>query len=262
MATPEGTLHCPDCDGILVPYAVTISSENEVNLNYCYNCGGFWCDHWVANRISYKQFKSISTQFPEHSNSFVLGSGKKCPYCEIGLQRIQGENIPQDLTVFSCPQCFGNWFPKGELPRFKLAQESKLDYLKTWGVPLRSVYQILLPVLVLILIGVAIPATVYLTQKNQEARIMASEYIKNEQVIQSGLEEVIIAFTTTNPMPTEIEYGLSENSLQKLSISVVEQTFHQIKITELQKGKRYVYRIILHKGGKPLLLPFGYFGIK
>lgn len=248
MANLDGTLYCPSCQAILVPYFLKVSGKNEATISYCYSCGGFWCEHWTANNISYKEFQELAKDLPKYNEEPLLSGVGNCPFCSVRLQRLIGENIPANLNVYACPQCFGNWFPRGELLHFKSAQESKIDYLKKWSIPLKSIYQVLLPVLFLTMSVTMIYFTVQLTQKRVEQRTIASGYIRNVQEIISGENEVIIAFNSNLPLVSELVWEKNK-VLTKYIISWEPQTFHQLKITSLQKGETYKYQILLHIGG-------------
>lgn len=262
MASLDGSLFCPDCGGVLVPYFIKTSETSDIGVNYCYNCGGFWCDHWVANKISYNKFQELARDLPLYDEESLMGGNGKCPYCFVKLQRLLGENIPSNLIVEACPQCWGNWFPKGELFRFKIAQESKLDYLKKWNVPLKSVYQVLLPIIILAVISASIPLTLNLFQQKTREQTIASEFVKNLQIVPSGVGNTYLVFNTNTPMISEVEYGLSLTKMQKIPVSIIFQTYHQVEFKNLISGSTYYYKIWLYKEGRVYVLPVKSFTVK
>lgn len=255
-------MYCPDCAGVLVSQEEQISGNRKITIEYCFSCGGYWCDHWEANEIIYEDFLKLAKKLPIFLKEITYGGSGKCPHCSIPLDILRGESVPPNLTIKYCPQCKGNWFPQGEFKNFKFAQKTKLEFLKTWNIPLSSIYQVLLPVLVVALVGIVIPLTLNLSQKKTEERVSAGTYIKNENVVFAGEGTAIIVFTTTRALPSEIEYGEALSNMKKVTVSTSAQTFHQIKLTGLTKNAVYVYRIILHKEGMPYLLPFHNFKVK
>jgi Zn-finger nucleic acid-binding protein len=257
-----GGLYCPDCGGVLVSQKQLLNPNKEITIDYCFSCGGYWCDHWEANDISYEDFLKLSQKLPVFLKDFPYGGGGKCPHCYIALDTLRAESIPVNLTVKFCSQCKGNWFPQGEFKNFKIAQKAKLDYLKTWHIPLNSIYQVLLPIFIVLLVGIVLPLSVNLSQKKTEEKAAASTYLKNENVILSGSGEAIIIFNTTVAVPSEIEYGEDLDGMNKVTVSLTAATSHQIKLTGLKSNLTYTYRIILHKDGAPYLLPFRNFKVK
>lgn len=256
MSCPEcGVLNCPDCGGVLVLMEEKLAGGRKIKIQYCFACGGYWCDHWAANDLDYEQFLELSGKLPIFDKKNVFGGDGRCPHCFAALQVLSAESVPLNLSVKYCPQCRGNWFPQGEFKKFKFAQKTKLDYFKTWNIPLASIYQVLLPVLVLAIIGISIPYSVNLVKRNSENRTLASDYIKKVNVISVNHKDAVISFFTTEPAAAEIEYGQNLFLNTKRTISVDPQTFHKITLEGLIIGDKYYYRIILHKDGKAVTLP-------
>jgi len=248
-------MYCPDCGLKLTSVVAKDKNNKDVTVEYCPSCGGYFLDHWEANRISLKSARELQKIFTKNLKLELRSPNEKCPHCQITFSELRGENVPSNCQVMVCPQCGGNWFPSGELINFKKAQDSKLSYLKTWGIPLTSAFSVLLPVLLIVLVGVSIPVTVYLTQKSQEQRTIASELIKNRNIYFLDSGEVLIAWNTSVAAPSEIEYGVNPLILKKLTVSVTSQTFHQVRLSDIEENKNYYYKIIIHKDGRIIISP-------
>lgn len=253
-------MRCPNCETLLYSKKVEAQDGKALLIDYCANCGGIWFDHWEANRISVKAASLLVQHLAKHSQTTpVLADTLRCPHCHVKLDTLRGENVPLNCTVFYCPNCYGNWFPKGEIVNFKKAQETKLKYFKTWRIPLVSAFSILLPVFLIVIVGISIPLTVYLVQRRQEQRTFAQDYVRTLSVYPLNPTSVLIAWRTVTPMPTELEYGRDQFSMRRVSVSVAPNTFHQVTLINLQPKASYYYRIILHKDGEVISLPTSLF---
>ena len=73
--------------------------------------------------------------------------------------------------------CGGIFFPEGTITQFKDAQEIKINYFKTWKIPLHSIYAILLPLLLIIILGSGLIATLFGIQRGSDVRIKAKETV-------------------------------------------------------------------------------------
>lgn len=254
---------CPYCQENLTTKEVRVKDGTPIDIEYCPYCGGYWLDHWEVNFIPLKNIKKLIKKVPKVPDPNLIDRVMKCPHCHKKLDLLRGENVPLNLTVFFCPECRGNWFPKGQLLTFKKAQEAKLAYIKIWQIPLGSVFSILLPVLIIFLITVSIPLTVYLSQKKQKQRIEAQGLINNFRIYFINETTVLIALNTTNEMMVDLEYGTNWRSLQKVPVSTTFEIFHKITLRNLKPKTSYLYRLILKdKRGRSISLPLSDFQTK
>lgn len=140
-------MQCPQGDGELIAH--TAQGENNLTVSYstCPTCHGHWMDSFAAN------FIRISLR--DHAGDSKIKDVKRtCPICAKTLVRATGNAIPDEVTVYTCPDHHGYFFPTGQLAAFKSAQHAKLAYHKLWNIPLPSVASVLLAgFLVLILTG-------------------------------------------------------------------------------------------------------------
>lgn len=101
---------CPVCNTEML-----ILELNDVEIDYCHQCGGIWLDEGELELI-------ISS--PANSNSAILtalsdpSSGEKgrrrCPVCRKRMSRISVPVEPA-VEVDKCSRNHGLWFDKGEL---------------------------------------------------------------------------------------------------------------------------------------------------
>lgn len=251
---------CPDCGAPLTPTNIVAKDKKIVEVDCCLGCGGIWMDHWEANQITLKSARDLGKKLFRSRKGISGSGGSTCPLCNTELLPFRAESIPLSCSVKYCPKCAGNWFPSGQLVEFKKAQESKLNYVKIWKIPIGSPYAILLPAVVFILIAGAIPATVALVQRRQEQRSSASDFVKSISIQNVSLDSVAVYWDTDAPVRSEIEIGDSPSAGQKIIVSAQPATTHRIKISLLTPGKKYFYRIILYRQDQePVFLPFSSF---
>jgi len=255
-------MRCPDCGGGLISVETKGQEGHLLKIEYCSSCGGYFLDQWEANRIPFEEVLLLASKLPKPIKSDIFGGSNLCPHCFIPLEVLHHASIPNNCIVKYCSQCHGNWFQRGQLLIFKRAQRARVEYFKAWNIPISSVFQVLLPLLILVFVGTSIPVTVYLVQKNQEERTMASEYIKSVSVIKTSWKEIILTFSTSKPFSSELEYGTGNFNMKRIPISPVSTTIHQIKLANIPDGK-YQYKIILRSDeGRTITSPVGFFEVK
>lgn len=131
-------MQCPIGDGELIAH--TTKGENNLTVSYstCPFCRGYWTSSFAANYIIPSVVEeSLHKNIPMVQTMF-------CPICQKKLERATGENIPDSVHVYHCPESHGYFFPAGALSQFKKAQRAKISYHKLWNIPLAGVASVLL----------------------------------------------------------------------------------------------------------------------
>lgn len=238
-------MNCPECDIQLK--TIDFNSKNKAykfNIAYCSSCGGFWLDSFTVNNLTVedvRMFDNLIKNRRQTTKNLLL-----CPRCQLALKSLEGESIPRQIAILSCDQCGGRWFPAGELLKFKQAQSAKLNYLKTWNIPLKSTFSVLLPLAFIFLFGLSLPIfyTFFKNYKLLKPRQIAPQqfFQQPESNLQSATE-IEISFTTEKEAITFIEYGLSKNDLKKEYISTKPTTKHTIILSNLIPNREYYYRL-------------------
>ncbi|RJR14762.1 hypothetical protein C4579_04015 [Candidatus Microgenomates bacterium] len=232
---------CPACNAQLLPQERS-TNVGRVVIDVCPNCGGIWTDTGEANFISSKDMADLP--LPADPNAVEhIPQELLCPKDRNALVAFHGDSIPQDIKAFRCTQCQGYWFPYHELQGLKNAQKVKIDYFKTWHVPLPKVTAVLLPLLILF-IGAGIVATVRLTQQPQDTRTKAQGMISTPIVAQIDDTHVLITFTTQVSTRTNIRYWQSpEAVIVEKPVSQEAKIVHAVQI-EFREGYVYSYQLI------------------
>lgn len=236
-------LICPDCGSTLWPTAIFTAPGGKIQIDHCPRCRGTWFDHWEINRLPKEEAEKIFRLSPQKVRDFFSGS-KVCPHCGLPLTPQKTESIPPDLPVFVCPQCQGNWVSQKTLFKLKTFQAEKITSLKLAKIPLKSIYSVLLPLLILGF-SLAIPLTVNQVRKNQEQRIRAKELIGQPQVITLDSASVLIFWSTSRPLTSKIEFSTPGVAKTTLSVSPTPQISHQITLTGLKPQSHYSYRLLV-----------------
>lgn len=239
---------CPDCNHKLNPITLP-TTKSKVALDYCRFCAGIWTDHAETNFFDEKDLKSIKKILPKNPNTPKRGH-HVCPHDRTPLEPLSAESVPKNTKVFHCNTCSGNWFPQGELQKFKKAQIVKVNYFKLWGIPLHSIYTVILPLLVLAILTTGMIGGIIGVQRRQTQQIQATDAINKPSVITISKTEVLIVFTTKTKATSQITYWKVKKEKITKSISTMPQTTHSIRLMDLEKGD-YSYTLSVQQPDKP-----------
>lgn len=229
-------MHCPDCSREMM--VVTLGTTPPVKLDVCEFCGGVWTDQSEANFIQ----KSDLAALPLATQT-TTPTERYCPKDHTTLVRFFAESIPEHVAIYRCETCGGNWFPAGNLQKFKKAQSAKLSFFKTWRIPLSSAYAILLPVLLFFIITGGLFITVKSIQQQQQLESQAATLVRKPVVRSISPTEVFISFTTKKPVTASITYWKSSLDKKTVVVSAQPQNLHTIRLTKLSPNSTYFYQI-------------------
>lgn len=224
-------MHCPYCQNTLNTITTATKADIASEIGECLNCGGHWFPRWLANDITLSEAKNIDAVVPKTEVS--IPSEPRCPVCQYRLSMIQGEAVVRGTTVWACPQGHGNFFPVHNLFNFKSAQEAKISYHQIWGIPIKSVFAVLLPVIAVIAVAAGTPVAVQLLNTSQETRTQASAIIKPPIVTPTSPTSVIISFTSSQILTTEITIYQGQNVITVVPVSTTAKTVHTVTINDL-----------------------------
>lgn len=220
---------------------VDTKADQPAQAFECLNCGGHWFPRWLANDISLNVAKNIDSVVPQAT--VTTPQQPRCPECQFRLSLIQNDSVVRGVTVWACPQGHGNFFPIHDLFNFKTAQEAKITYHQVWGVPIKSVLAVLLPVVAVLTIAAGTPVLIRQVSQSQETRTQASLVIKTPLITQLTPTSTIISFTSTAPMITEITISQDDRVVFVLPVSDTLQTTHTITVTGLSSQIPYSFVI-------------------
>lgn len=215
-----------------------------VVLDCCKVCGSIWSDQGEVNFIEARDLKPLENLLPQKQTTFP-NREFRCPKDRRVLEVFQGESIPLELTIFHCQVCGGALFTSGKLVEFKKAQEAKVNYLKTWHIPLPSVYAVLLPLLLVLLIGGGLVATIGSFRQDTEVRTQAKDAFSRPLVYFPSPNVVQIHFTTSKNAATKIRYWTDPAEKKELWVSQTRRTTHSITLENLEDNQTYSYQLIM-----------------
>lgn len=246
LTTPEPKVYtslmlCPYCQQTLRPITIETKSDQQAEIHECLNCGGHWFPRWLANDVNLSTAKNVDAVIPQ--TTVEAPDQPRCPVCQNRLTLIQHDSVAHGIMVWACPQGHGNYFPLHELLRFKTAQEAKITYHQVWGIPIKSIFAVLLPVIAVITIAAGTPILLKNLQTSQESRTQASAIVKNPLATQLSENSVIISFTSTQPIFSEINLYQNDQLLSTQIVSPTVKTTHSITLTNLLPATSYTFTI-------------------
>lgn len=241
---------CPDCSYQLLPLSLSTPRGTFV-VDYCQRCAGVWSEREEINFLNLSDLSPLINILPRAPvQSDVLTH--LCPKDREILEVFRGQSVPMHLSIFRCPTCTGFWFPNRSVIDFKRAQYAKTDYFKLWNIPLPSVHDILLPVLVFIILGGGFLVTYVSVQHQQETRTQAKSQISKPLVLFPEADQVVISFNTQTPAITKLRYWTRADTVSEQFVSATAKTTHTIILKNLERDKKYSYQLVLEGTGEQL----------
>lgn len=238
---------CPKCNHTLTPLTVNTEGKGRINLEHCYYCGGVWLDHYDINRLSFNDALYLSRMATKEDLDKIKSSNA-CPRDKTDLLQVRSESVPEGITVLSCPKCGGNFITKNELKDLKKAQKVKIDYFKTWKIPLPSINSVFIPVFVLFAATLGVFFTVKNIRQGQEARIKAQEMISTPAIVVSQIGSVAVNFTTSVPALSSVSYqAKGEKEPHTVPVSTKKQTSHTVILQNLEPKMTYTLKIYVEE---------------
>ncbi len=233
-------MNCPACHQPLTENEVVTTDGQKAVIYECFNCGGHYLPSLLANFIPQSTALNLDSITPKNISpvSHVLN----CPQCQAVMINIKDDSVPRGVEIYACPENHGHFFGSHQLFAFKRAQETKLKYHELWGIPLKSIFAVLLPVLAVFTAVSLIPLTLGQIQQSQENRSKASSVVSNPLVSPVNPNEVVISFTT--PVAANVKIDLTTpTGPRTFPGASTPQTTHVITLDGLTPNTSYSYTI-------------------
>lgn len=234
---------CPQCHQTLTDQEIVTSDNQKAQVYECFNCGGHFIPPLIANLIPQVTAQNLDSISPK--NSYQNSPTVTCPICQETMSSITDDVVPNNVTVYTCGQNHGNFFPLHQLYAFKRAQKTKLEYHQLWGIPIKSVFSVLLPILAVFTAISAIPFTVDQLKTSQENRVKAGELTSNPLVSPISPNQVVISFTTKVASTSSLKLRLS-GGVWIFPGAVSPQTSHIFNLENLKPATPYQYELIVN----------------
>lgn len=236
---------CPTCGNALSKKEIRTVGAGSVQVDYCGNCGGIFFDQGEVNRLSKHLTDDLIHETASHAHHAYGEGSNNCPRCGASLRRFFGESVPDDVHVLRCPDCRGTWFDTENLTQFKDAQEAKINYYRTWKLPLPSLSAVMIPVALLITLAGVTLITAQQVKQSTTTQTRAREIFTTPTVIVgSDNTSVTIIFTTTEPARTDLVFWYDKPFGKTIiPMSADLSKAHQVQITGLEQGVPYYYQV-------------------
>ena len=104
-------MKCPACQTALV-----VIEREEIEVDWCPSCRGFWFDEGELELLGEKAGRSIETRdLGRRSGDSIEKGRRRCPRCPRRMERlILGAASDAPIEVDRCPR-HGFWLDRGEL---------------------------------------------------------------------------------------------------------------------------------------------------
>lgn len=253
-------MNCPYCQQKLSATTVQTKAGQTGELYECFSCGGHWFPRWLANDITAETAANIDSVLAKLTIS--PPKEPRCPVCQTRLSIIKHDAVAKGIVVWACPNAHGNFFPRGELYKFKNAQEAKITYHQLWGVPIRTVFAVLLPVAVVFGLVGGVPLLLEQLQAPQETRTRASATYSTPVVTVLDETSALVSFTTAAPSKSSLTLYQNKVFHSTLVINNDFATRHTVRLQELDPAANYTYSLTLtSRSGAvettdPIFLPY------
>lgn len=229
-------MKCPDCGQNLVETPVT-----NIDKSFrCENCGGFWVEGWVVNRVAEGQMREFPEVKPDVSK--FTGKTDKCPVDHNPLFGDSSDQIPPEVVAVKCSHCGWWWFGGDNLMKFKKAHEAKASYLKWWKGK-KEVTMLALPAVLMLVMVVGLVGGVVSISRRQEAGVTAS--VVNEyqaKYLGNGVEQ--IRFRTDKEIGFVSLRKLSEEVWGPVEVANLGDGWYEARITGLEESEIYQMQIL------------------
>ncbi|MHC4227421.1 MAG: TFIIB-type zinc ribbon-containing protein [Planctomycetota bacterium] len=123
-------MDCPVCKNAMI----TLELE-DVEIDYCTDCGGIWLDAGELELLLDEPEKARSLLDSFSVDSESAEARRKCPICDKKMQKIIVGSSKPNLLIDKCRKGDGLWFDKGELgdifDRAELDEDNRIQKLLT-----------------------------------------------------------------------------------------------------------------------------------
>lgn len=237
---------CPHCSSLLSFIAIDTTDGKTQTIDECLNCGGHFLPPYMANFLSVETAKNVDSVLPKSKT--VPATRPVCPKCTQNMSGIKDDSVPETVTVFTCPNNHGDFFPKDQLLSFKKAQQAKIYYHKLWGIPLKSAFAVIIPLVIVLTAVTAIPTIVKQVGLSQESRVKAGDILTAPLITPISGTQILISFSTKSPAKASVHFTQGNEAMvdKVFAISQTPQKNHLLNVDGLVPGTLYKYVITLN----------------
>ncbi len=229
-------MNCPNC---VTPMSL-VTLDNQ-SVFHCGNCGGSFFAENGINRIDLTTAQKLAE---DKRTDEVAGTDKKCPKDQTVLKPVSNEeNVPVDVTLLRCPDCRGVFVYPDDLVKFKQAQMAKINYFKSWSLPLPALKAVLVLSL-LAAIGLTLSSRYNLLQQFSN-QTHATDVAKTVHVGRSGPYLFMSFRTPVSLRSAVIFHDKAANTTLTKIVSDKPSLIHYLTTTDLNLSNDLIYQIVL-----------------
>lgn len=152
--------------------------------------------------------------------------------------------VPQIVTLYECTVCKGVFAMPKDLLAFKKAQLAKLNFIKSWGIPLPSLQTVMLFSIMAFFSIAAFTSIFFFTQPNLQ-RSQASELVNRLSITQSD-HYLFLSFKTPIPVTSRVIFTDKTTGTAIIKIvSDTPKTLHYLTTGDINSKDQITYQIIL-----------------
>lgn len=129
------------------PVSLRDSAGDPVEARRCTQCGGFWFEQEQDEDLSTESVLDYDTATPNYS---MKTYNLVCPSDQTLLNQSERDAIPTGLNIWSCPDCSGTFYPKGQLA---LATNWRNEQAKQRGLAIYSRSRMAVAIILLVIGG-------------------------------------------------------------------------------------------------------------
>jgi Zn-finger nucleic acid-binding protein len=121
-------MDCPVCTNAMITLEL-----DEVEIDYCTDCGGIWLDAGELEELLGEPVKATQLLASFKTDPNCTEKPRKCPICDKKMRKIVVVESQPTLLIDKCAKGDGLWFDNGELhdifDRAQLDQNSRIRNL-------------------------------------------------------------------------------------------------------------------------------------
>jgi len=128
-------MRCPQCGGDFDGISIQAVDGGLVPSKRCSQCKGFWFERYPAASLLPKSVAQYDSAQPNYS---LKNWDMICPNDGTLLQATEHDDLPNGGRYWSCDDCEGTFFPRGQLALVVSWQAERSAEVHPSGLPLRT----------------------------------------------------------------------------------------------------------------------------
>lgn len=122
-AIHEESIKCPLCSYTLNKTVVKNNVGTDLVLDYCSRCGSVWFDYFELWYVA--DLLSLQMKIQNYYSDKLVHKVFLCPHCNNQLVIVKEPMIPQDIELYRCLICKGNWLQHKDLIKYSNFKQDK-----------------------------------------------------------------------------------------------------------------------------------------